>query len=117
MLESNLICALRRSVEGGLAFEAAGSEAGINQALTHTDSHSVGGIYGEPKMVALIFTCPKTGRPIESGIETERASLSDVQSVRIRVRCPHCWEEHDRRIRDAHLASMAYASFGEAVMY
>jgi hypothetical protein len=68
-------------------------------------------------MAALIFICPKTGRPIESGIETDRASLSNVQSVRIRVRCPHCWEEHDRRIRDAHLASAAYVSLGEAVMY
>jgi len=69
------------------------------------------------KMAALIFTCPRTGRPIESGIETDRASLSTVQSIRIRVRCPHCWEEHDRRIRDAQLASVAYASFGETRMY
>jgi len=67
-------------------------------------------------MAALIFTCPKTGRPIESGIETDRASLSGVQSVRIHVRCPHCWEEHDQRIRDAHLASGAYVSLGEVVM-
>jgi hypothetical protein len=56
-------------------------------------------------MTALIFTCPKSGRPIESGIEADRASLSNAQSVRIRVRCPHCWQEHDRMIRDdGHLS-------------
>ncbi len=69
-------------------------------------------------MAALIFTCPKTGRPIDSGIETDRGSLSNVQSVRIRVRCPHCWEDHDRRIRDnGYLAMGAYVSLGEAVRY
>ena len=56
-------------------------------------------------MTALIFTCPKSGRPIESGIEADRASLSNAQSVKIRVRCPHCWQEHDRMIRDdGHLS-------------
>jgi hypothetical protein len=47
-------------------------------------------------MTALMFMCPKTGRSIESGLETDRASLS----IRIRVRCPHCWEAHDLSIRD-----------------
>ena len=89
----------------------------INQPLTNAAPQLDGASWESQLMAALIFICPKTGRPIESGIETDRASLSNVQSVRIRVRCPHCWEEHDRRIRDAHLASAAYVSLGEAVMY
>jgi hypothetical protein len=69
-------------------------------------------------MTALIFTCPKTGRPIDSGIETDRASLSNVQLVKIRVRCPHCWGEHDRIIRDdGYLASGPYVPPGKAVSY
>jgi hypothetical protein len=52
-------------------------------------------------MTALMFMCPKTGRSIENGLETDRASLS----IRIRARCPHCWETHDLSIReDGHLA-------------
>jgi hypothetical protein len=67
-------------------------------------------------MTALIFICPNTGRPIESGIETDQASLSNVYSVRIRVRCPHCWQEHDRMIRDdGHLARGAYVPPGEVI--
>ena len=97
------------------AFEEARPQ--INQALTNADAQLNGASWEEQIMAALIFTCPKTGRPIESGIETDRASLSGVQSVRIHVRCPHCWEEHDQRIRDVHLASGAYVSLGEAVMY
>jgi hypothetical protein len=68
-------------------------------------------------MTALTITCPNTGRPIDSGIETDRAGLFNY-SVRIRVRCPHCWQEHDRMIRDdAHLTRMAYVSLGEAIMH
>ena len=67
-------------------------------------------------MAALIFSCPRTGRPIESGIETDRASLSHVQMIRIRVRCPYCWEEHDRTIRDSHLAATAYGTLDGAIM-
>jgi len=63
-------------------------------------------------MTALIFACPKTGRPIESGLETDRASLV----IRIRVRCPHCWETHDRSIRDdGRLAWRIDPSLGETV--
>lgn len=58
-------------------------------------------------MSILIFTCPETLLAIDSGIETDSFSLSRVQLVSIRIRCPHCGKEHEQRVRDGHLAEAA----------
>ncbi len=58
-------------------------------------------------MAALIFACPNTRRPIESGIETDQDTLSAVRSLTISVRCPHCWEKHSVTIRDGYLGAAA----------
>jgi hypothetical protein len=58
-------------------------------------------------MSILIFTCPKTLRAIDSGIETDTLSLSRVQLVSIRIRCPHCGEEHEQSIKHGRLAEAA----------
>ena len=51
-------------------------------------------------MSALVFTCPKTGREIESGIEIDHASLSSIRMFSIRIRCPTCAELHEFRVAD-----------------
>ena len=37
-------------------------------------------------MANLIFTCPQTGREIESGIATDTASLSNVQAHKAAIK-------------------------------
>ena len=58
-------------------------------------------------MGVLTFCCPRTGRPIETGIETDEATLLEVASVAVRLRCPHCHEEHDPRVHEGYLATAA----------
>jgi len=60
----------------------------------------------EAKMGALTFRCPRTGRPIRTGIETDEATLLKVASVAIRLSCPHCREEHDPRVHEGYLATV-----------
>ena len=58
-------------------------------------------------MTNLIFTCPQTGRKIESGIVTDAASLSSVQALRLRLTCPHCGKTHRLLIKNADLCEAA----------
>jgi hypothetical protein len=58
-------------------------------------------------MGALVFECPRTGKPIRTGIETDYATLIEAASVPIRLFCPHCREEHDPRVREGYLAPAA----------
>jgi len=58
-------------------------------------------------MTNLIFMCPQTGRTIESGIVTDADSLSNVQSVRLRLTCPHCGKTHGLPIKDGHFREAA----------
>jgi hypothetical protein len=50
-------------------------------------------------MGTLTFHCPRTGRPIESGIETDAATMMETASVPVRLICPHCHDEHDPKVR------------------
>jgi hypothetical protein len=56
-------------------------------------------------MGALIFACPKTRHPIDAGIETDQEILSGSQSIKISVRCPHCWARHALTIGEGFLAT------------
>jgi hypothetical protein len=58
-------------------------------------------------MSTLIFTCPKTLRAIDSGIETDSFSLSRVQLVSVRICCPHCGKEHEQWVKDGRLVEAA----------
>jgi hypothetical protein len=58
-------------------------------------------------MGPLTFSCPRTGKPIETGIETDAATLSEVAWVAVRLRCPHCHEEHDPKVHEGYLATAA----------
>jgi hypothetical protein len=58
-------------------------------------------------MSTLIFTCPKTGRRFESGVDMERDTLVKVRGIVVRVHCAHCHEVHEQSIKDGHLSAAA----------
>ena len=57
-------------------------------------------------MGTLIFSCPRTWRVIESGIETDDATLARLRPYSIRVECPYCKTAHELLIKDGHLFKM-----------
>jgi two-component sensor histidine kinase len=50
----------------------------------------------------LRFQCPKTGREVDSGIDTQRST----HLISIRVRCPICKELHDWQVTDDTLGTV-----------
>jgi hypothetical protein len=64
----------------------------------------------------LAFTCPKTGWPVESGLEigVNRASLQEVQPVTLRLVCPHCGKAHVWKLADGWIREpQAGSQYGE----
>ena len=60
-------------------------------------------------MGILIFTCPKTGQEIDTGVETHLYNFDRTRFFSLRVRCPNCKQTHqcsvaDGRIDDSRLA-------------
>ena len=58
-------------------------------------------------MSVLVFTCPNTKRVIDSGIETDPQSLAEVWLVSVRVRCPHCGDQHEPQVWEGRLQEAA----------
>ena len=58
-------------------------------------------------MSALTFVCPQSGNTIDAGIETDVFSLASARTASIRVRCPHCQEEHAFLVEDGQLENAA----------
>lgn len=58
-------------------------------------------------MERLIFACPRTGRKIDIGVESELQTLLRIRSNKVRARCAHCGERHEWVVRDAQLAKAA----------
>jgi transcription elongation factor Elf1 len=58
-------------------------------------------------MGALIFRCPRSGKTIKTGIETDEYTLVAVRSLSMQVRCEHCGREHAFEIREGELADAA----------
>ena len=54
-------------------------------------------------MERLHFTCPKTGRDIDVGIESELQTLLRIRTHKLRARCPACGGEHEWLVSDAQL--------------
>ncbi len=59
-------------------------------------------------MHSLTFTCPQTGRAIDTGITTDIRSLASVQTVMMRLECPHCGMAHQFPIKRGYLAQPLY---------
>ena len=55
----------------------------------------------------LTFVCPRTGRPIETGIETDPDTMAIVRAVSMRLTCAHCGEEHAFQVEDGYLDEAA----------
>lgn len=55
-------------------------------------------------MCTMMVECPNTGKPISTGIETDRATFDKLPDVPSLARCPHCGVEHSWRTHDAWLS-------------
>ncbi|MBZ0138944.1 MAG: hypothetical protein K8H87_04110 [Pseudorhodoplanes sp.] len=51
-------------------------------------------------MGALVALCPDTGRPFETGIETDPASMALTPPCTADIACPHCRSVHRIAKRD-----------------
>ncbi len=58
-------------------------------------------------MRRLNFTCPKTGRMVDVGVDSEISTLLRIRSEIIRAECPACGETHEWSVKDATLTSEA----------
>ena len=54
-------------------------------------------------MGTLIFSCPTTWRPTETGIETDATTIAKVKAHSLSIDCPHCHATHQVKIKDCHL--------------
>jgi predicted RNA-binding Zn-ribbon protein involved in translation (DUF1610 family) len=54
-------------------------------------------------MERLHFVCPKTGKDIDVGIDSELDTLLRIRTKRVVARCPACGERHEWQVRDAVL--------------
>jgi predicted RNA-binding Zn-ribbon protein involved in translation (DUF1610 family) len=58
-------------------------------------------------MERLHFACPRSGKAIDVGIESELSTLLRIRRERVRARCPICGEHHEWRVADAELSQAA----------
>jgi hypothetical protein len=58
-------------------------------------------------MERLHFTCPKTGRDIDVGIDSELETLLRIRSKHVLARCPVCGDRHEWEVSEARLLQQA----------
>lgn len=58
-------------------------------------------------MERLHFICPKTGRDIDVGIDSELETLLRIRRVHVKAQCPVCGERHDWLVSQARLQQAA----------
>jgi endogenous inhibitor of DNA gyrase (YacG/DUF329 family) len=58
-------------------------------------------------MERLYFKCPKTGKDIDVGIESELDTLLRIRMSPIRARCPACGDWHEWQVCEARLLQAA----------
>ena len=51
----------------------------------------------------LVFQCPIAAREIESGIDMDRKTFTDIQNVNVLVHCSDCGEFHEWRVGEGVL--------------
>jgi endogenous inhibitor of DNA gyrase (YacG/DUF329 family) len=56
-------------------------------------------------MAVVMITCPNTGRPVSTGIESDPRSFACLPDVLSHSKCPHCGSEHVWWTREAWLAA------------
>ncbi len=59
-------------------------------------------------MERLVFTCPRTGKKVDVGIQGELQTFLRIRTKKVEVaRCPCCGQRHEWTVRDAQLARAA----------
>ena len=59
-------------------------------------------------MERLVFTCPRTGKAVDVGIQSELQTFLRIRSKKVVVEhCPCCGQRHEWMVRDAQLAKAA----------
>lgn len=53
----------------------------------------------------LVARCPRDGRPVDIGIDTDYESLCRSWSRHIDFKCPHCGQSHVTTVRDTYIAT------------
>ncbi len=53
----------------------------------------------------IVYTCPKTGRDISSGVLTDEDSFAHLPHERVTVKCTECGDLHEYWTSEARLAS------------
>jgi hypothetical protein len=56
-------------------------------------------------VACLLFTCPKTGQKVPTGVEMDVQGLRANWKSTLRLDCPHCDASHDVRVREVYLNS------------
>jgi hypothetical protein len=59
----------------------------------------------EPQFGALSFRCPVSDRTVTTGIYTDEVSAARLRTVGIRIRCPHCGEDHAIKVGDTFVSA------------
>ena len=57
-------------------------------------------------MGALVTICPETGKPIETGIDTDQKSMELTPQFATEFDCPHCGGKHRVAKRDFFVCEM-----------
>ena len=57
-------------------------------------------------MGALVAICPQTGRRIETGIDTDQASMELTPQFSTKFGCPHCGGIHNVKKQDFYVCEM-----------
>ena len=55
-------------------------------------------------MALVMITCPQTGNPVATGIETDEATFQRLPDARTHLHCPLCGQVHTWSKSDATLA-------------
>ena len=59
-------------------------------------------------MERLVFSCPRTGKNVDVGIQGELQTFLRIRANKVVVeRCPCCVQRHEWVVRDAQLARAA----------
>jgi hypothetical protein len=46
------------------------------------------------RMPDILICCPETGKPVQTGLDTETVVFETLPSVALPVECPHCGQTH-----------------------
>jgi hypothetical protein len=72
----------------------AGSEQQTHKRGRHGEFRGEGLRTWRTVMPRLMFTCPSTGEPFASGIQTDEKSLALVAQLPVTLECPLCGKSH-----------------------